>query len=168
MFDASPTLIWPPILYNSVYLIVTPWLFNTISTPSTHTATSNTSNMSLLTKLTNKNIIILFTLMLSMGISICGVLFTFFKANFFLILIFYSVFGGESFFLSYSQFIIIILFASSMFYGKDTLGFYSIIQLDPIINCYKGYLMINRNKYSLSVFKPTILWSTKLNYLPHV
>ncbi|CAO1417498.1 unnamed protein product [Diamesa hyperborea] len=96
MFDASPALIWPPILYNSVYLIVTPWLFNTISTPSTHTATSNTSHMSLLTKLTNKNIIILFTLMLSMGISICGVLFTFFKANFFLILIFYSVFGGMS------------------------------------------------------------------------
>lgn len=103
MFDASPALIWPPILYNSVYLIVTPWLFNTISTPSTHTATSNTSHMSLLTKLTNKNIIILFTLMLSMGISICGVLFTFFKANFFLILIFYSVFGGEfSFSLSLS------------------------------------------------------------------
>ena len=116
MFDASPALIWPPILYNSVYLIVTPWLFNTISTPSTHTATSNTSNMSLLSKLTNKNIIILFTLMLSMGISICGVLFTFFKANFFLILIFYSVFGGEFYFYFHILFICYILLAILFYY----------------------------------------------------
>lgn len=94
-FDAQPALIWPPIVFNSVYLLVTPWLFNTISTPASRNSRSPQENTSIFAKLTNKNVIIVFTLVVSAGVSMAGISFSYLSANFTIILIFYSVIGGE-------------------------------------------------------------------------
>lgn len=95
IFDEQPALIWPPIIFNSVYLLVTPWLFNTISTPASRNSRSSPRESSIFTKLTNRNVIVVFSLILSAGVSIAGFAFTYFGANFMIILIFYSVVGGE-------------------------------------------------------------------------
>lgn len=94
-FDMQPLLIWPPLIFNAQYLLVTPWLFHTISTPSSTQSNSLTSDKSILMELSSKNIIVISTLILSMAITISGLAFTFLNANFFMILIFYSLLGGE-------------------------------------------------------------------------
>lgn len=94
VFDEQPALIWPPIIFNSVYLLVTPWLFNTISTPRSSRPQSPTE-ASMFAKLTNRSVIVVFSLILSAGVSIAGFSFTYFGANFMIILIFYSIVGGE-------------------------------------------------------------------------
>lgn len=95
-FDAQPALIWPPIIFNSVYLIVTPWLFNTISTPaSRHSRHGPTTDSSIFLKLTNRNVIVIFSLVLSLGVSMAGIAFTYLGASLVIILTFYSIVGGE-------------------------------------------------------------------------
>lgn len=94
IFDESPALVWPPIIFNSVYLLVTPWLFNTISTPMSRNSHAPRES-SLFAKLTNKSVIVVFSLILSAGVSTAGIAFTYFGANLMMILIFYSVVGGE-------------------------------------------------------------------------
>lgn len=94
-FDEQPALIWPPIIFNSIYLFVTPWLFNTISTPASRHSRGPPTDSSIFAKLTNKSVIIVFTAILCCGVSIGGVAFTYLKANVFVILIFYSIVGGE-------------------------------------------------------------------------
>lgn len=95
-FDAQPALIWPPIIFNSVYLIVTPWLFNTISTPaSRHSRTSPTHSSTVLSMLTNRIIIVVFTVLLAGGVSMAGIAFSYLGANIVIILAFYSIVGGE-------------------------------------------------------------------------
>lgn len=86
LFDAQPILIWPPIVFNSVYLMVTPWLFNTIST---------NASSSIFAKLSNKNVIMIFSVILSFGVSLAGFAFSYLHANFAVILICYSIVGGE-------------------------------------------------------------------------
>lgn len=85
--DGSIALIWIPIIFNAVYLLVTPWLFNTLIPSTTH-ADSNA------TRLTNRNVIIVFTLIMSSAISLSGFTFSYLDANFFLIFLFYGVIGG--------------------------------------------------------------------------
>lgn len=94
-FDEQPALIWPPIIFNSVYLFVTPWLFNTISTPASRHSRGPPAESSIFSKLTNKSVIIVFTLILCFGVSLGGVAFAWLQANIFVILIFYSIIGGE-------------------------------------------------------------------------
>lgn len=94
-FDDHPAIIWPPIIFNSVYLLVTPWLFNTISTPASRNSRSLRSDSSIFSKLTNKSVIIVFSLILASGVSIAGFSFTYLNANFVMVLIFYSIIGGE-------------------------------------------------------------------------
>lgn len=93
-FDAQPALIWPPIIFNSVYLIVTPWLFNTISTPVSRTSRTP-HDSSIFSKLTNRSIIVIFTMVLSLGVSMAGFAFTYLEANLIIIITFYSIVGGE-------------------------------------------------------------------------
>lgn len=95
-FDAQPALIWPPIIFNSVYLIVTPWLFNTMSTPASRNSRVSPPNSSIFSKLSNRNTIIVFTLILSGAVSMAGFAFTYLGASFAIILTCYSVVGGES------------------------------------------------------------------------
>lgn len=96
LFDAQPILIWPPIIFMAVSLIVTPWLFNSISTPASRNSrvAANTES-SIFTNLTNKNVIIVFSAILSTGVSVAGLAFSYLKANFTMILIFYSIIGGK-------------------------------------------------------------------------
>lgn len=105
MFEPNPALIFPPIIFNSVYLLVTPWLFNSISTPASRNSSrissqkvSTTTPVGLLVNLTNKNIVIAFSMMLAVSISVSGFAFTYIEANYPLILIFYSVLGGMQIF----------------------------------------------------------------------
>lgn len=93
MFDEQPALIWPPIIFSSISLLVTPWLFNTISTPTSRHSRSPHSSM--FSKLTNKRVIVIFSLVFSAGVSISGFTFAYLKANFVIVLIFYSIVGGE-------------------------------------------------------------------------
>jgi hypothetical protein len=97
IFESNPVLIWPPVVFNSVYLLVTPWLFNSISTPVSRNSRKNQRNAStsFLSNLTNKNIVIVFSLLLSTCISIAGFTFIFLNANHYVILIFYSIIGGK-------------------------------------------------------------------------
>lgn len=95
LFDEQPALIWPPIIFNSVNLLVTPWLFNTISTPASRNSRASHSHSSIFTKLTNKSVIIIFALVLSAAVSIGGLAFAYLQANIVVILIFYSIIGGE-------------------------------------------------------------------------
>lgn len=95
IFDEQPALIWPPIIFNSVYLLVTPWLFNTISTPPSRNSRSPPKESSIFAKLTNRSVIVVFSLILSAGVSTAGFAFTYIGANFIMILMFYSVVGGE-------------------------------------------------------------------------
>jgi hypothetical protein len=98
LFDAQPLLVYPPIVFNSVYLIVTPWLFNSISTPASRSSRLMThAESTTFAKLTNKNVIIIFSAILSMSISVAGFTFSYLKANITLILIFYSIIGGKCF-----------------------------------------------------------------------
>lgn len=94
-FDGDPAIIWPPIIFNSVYLLVTPWLFNTISTPASRNSRSPSAESTFFTRLTDKRVIIIFSLILSAGVSISGFAFTYLQANFVIILIFYSIIGGK-------------------------------------------------------------------------
>lgn len=94
VFDEQPALIFMPIIFNSVYLLVTPWLFNSISTPTSRHSTQR-ADTSIFSKLTNKSVIIIFALVLCVGVSISGLAFTFLRANFVMILIFYSIIGGK-------------------------------------------------------------------------
>lgn len=94
-FDENPAIIWPPIVFNSIYLLVTPWLFNSISTPASRSSRSNRVDSSIFSKLTNKSVIVVFTIFLATGVSIAGFAFTYLHANFVMILIFYSIIGGE-------------------------------------------------------------------------
>ena len=94
-FDAQPALIWPPIIFNSVYLIVTPWLFNTISTPASRHSHGPTPDSSIFFKLTNRNVIVVFSVILSLGVSMAGIAFTYLGASLVIILTFYSIVGGE-------------------------------------------------------------------------
>lgn len=95
LFDEQPALIWPPIIFNSIYLLVTPWLFNTISTPASRNSRSPHNDTSFFAKLTNKRVIVIFSLILSISVSIAGFAFTYMRGNFVIILIFYSIIGGE-------------------------------------------------------------------------
>lgn len=95
LFDTQPALIWPPIIFNSIYLIVTPWLFNAISTPASRNSRSSPSHSSICSKLTNRNIIVIFALIFSCGVSMAGFAFTYLGANFVIILTFYSIVGGK-------------------------------------------------------------------------
>lgn len=95
LFDGQPAIIWPPIIFNSVYLLVTPWLFNSISTPASRNSRGPSSETSMFSKITNKRVIIVFSLILASGMSIAGFSFTYLKANFVMILFFYSIIGGE-------------------------------------------------------------------------
>lgn len=100
IFESNPALIFPPIIFNSVYLLVTPWLFNSISsTPASRNSSKVSRNTTApglghCVNLTNKNIVICFSLILAASISIAGFAYTFVGANYLLILIFYSVLGG--------------------------------------------------------------------------
>lgn len=80
-------IIWIPIIFNSVYLLVTPWLFNTLISSSPQVNASN--------RLTNRNVIIIFTLIMSTSISISGFTFSYLDANIIVILLFYSIVGGK-------------------------------------------------------------------------
>lgn len=95
LFDAKPALIWPPIIFNSISLFVTPWLFNSISTPASRHSRSPHSGSSLLSKVTNKQVIVIFSLILSIGISVSGFAFAYLRANLVIVMIFYSIIGGE-------------------------------------------------------------------------
>lgn len=98
IFEPNPALIFPPIIFNSVYLLVTPWLFNSISTPASRNSRKISRKLppiGFLVNLTNKNIVITFSLILAASISIAGFTYTYADANHFAILIFYSVFGGR-------------------------------------------------------------------------
>jgi len=86
--DGSIALIWIPIIFNAVYLLVTPWLFNTLIPSTTH-ANSNA------TRFTNRNVIIVFTLIMSTAISLSGFTFSYLDANFFLIFLLYGIIGGK-------------------------------------------------------------------------
>lgn len=88
--DENIALIWIPIIFNAVYLLSTPWLFNTILSP-----TSNASSSPNVSRLTNRNVLIIFTLVLSAAISLSGFAFAYLNANFFLILLFYGIIGGK-------------------------------------------------------------------------
>lgn len=94
-FDEHPSIIWPPIVFNSIYLLVTPWLFNSISTPASRSSRSNRVESSIFSKLTNKSVIVVFSMVLATGVSVAGFAFTYLHANFVMILIFYSIIGGE-------------------------------------------------------------------------
>lgn len=97
LFDAQPILIWPPLIFNSVYLIVTPWLFNTISTPASRSSRIvENKTSSLFANLSNKNVIMIFSVILSLGVSMAGFTFSYLNANIALILVFYSIVGGKS------------------------------------------------------------------------
>lgn len=95
-FDAQPILIWPPIIFNSISLLVTPWLFNSISTPASRHSRTPHSGSSMFSKLTNKRVIVIFSLILSAGISMSGFAFAYLRANIAIVLIFYSIIGGKS------------------------------------------------------------------------
>lgn len=96
VFESNPVLIWPPIIFNSVYLLVTPWLFNSISTPASRNSRKHQIKppTRIFSNLSNKSIVIVFSVLLSMSISIAGFSFLFLQANHLIILIFYSVVGG--------------------------------------------------------------------------
>lgn len=83
--DGSIALIWTPIIFNAIYLLVTPWLFNTLIPSSSHSKL-----------LTNRNVIIVFTLILSAAISLSGFTFSYLDANFLVIFVLYGVVGGMS------------------------------------------------------------------------
>ncbi|CRK96561.1 CLUMA_CG010168, isoform A [Clunio marinus] len=70
-FDDDPKIVLPPIIFCSVYLLVTPWLFNTISTPSSRSSRAPKTDTSIFTKLTNKSVIIVFSLILCVSMSSC-------------------------------------------------------------------------------------------------
>ncbi|KAG5684682.1 hypothetical protein PVAND_013899 [Polypedilum vanderplanki] len=90
-FDANIALIWIPIIFNAIYLLVTPWLFNSLLSPSSHSSSSST-----VIRLTNRNVIIVSTLILATAISLAGMTFAYLNANFVFIVILYGVFGGMS------------------------------------------------------------------------
>ena len=92
--DGSIALIWIPIIFNAIYLLVTPWLFNTLIPSTTH---ANSNAM----RLTNRNVIIVFTLIMSTAISLSGFTFSYLDANFFLICLLYGVIGGTVIFVTY-------------------------------------------------------------------
>jgi hypothetical protein len=95
--DGNILLIWIPIIFNATYLIVTPWLFNptsyTLSSMKASTFASSSSFSS--KKLTNRNVIIFFTLIMSTAISFSGFVYAYLDANFILILLSYAVIGGN-------------------------------------------------------------------------
>lgn len=75
-------LIWAPIIYNAVYLLLTPWLI---------------SDDSVLFRFSNRTVIILSTLSLSLAIAASGFTFVYFDDKFFPLVIFlYGFIGGMS------------------------------------------------------------------------
>lgn len=71
-------LIWPPIIFNAVYLLVTPWLISDAIFP----------------RLSNRNVILLFTLLMSLAISASGFIFVYFEEYFPYVIFLYGVIGG--------------------------------------------------------------------------
>jgi hypothetical protein len=94
-FDSQPLVVWPPILLNSVFLIVTPWLFNSISTPSSRNSRSAYVSASIFAKLSNRAVIIIFSTVLSLAVCVAGFSFSNLNANFAVIFAFFSVIGGN-------------------------------------------------------------------------
>lgn len=94
-FDRNIAMIWIPILFNAIYLLVTPWLFNTLISPTPVHVNSNAFY------LTNRSVIIIFTLILSSAISLSGFIFAYLEANFLLIFLLYCVIGGKSHFIEF-------------------------------------------------------------------
>lgn len=79
LFDENIVLIWAPIIYSSVYLLVTPWLFSAAC----------------VAQFSYRIIILVSTFIMSLAISISGLIFIYFRANFLLITLLYGVIGGE-------------------------------------------------------------------------
>jgi hypothetical protein len=78
--DQNVVLIWAPIIFNAVYFVVTPWLISD----------------SILSSLSNRTVILLFTCILSLAISASGFVFIFFDDKFFpLVIALYGVIGGK-------------------------------------------------------------------------
>lgn len=93
LFDENIVLIWAPIIYSSVYLLVTPWLFSAAC----------------VAQFSYRIIILASTFIMSLAISISGLIFIYFRANFLLITLLYGLIGGKyectNFSLSYFQLI---------------------------------------------------------------
>lgn len=81
LFDENIVLIWAPIIYSSVYLLVTPWLF--------------LFSAACVAQFSYRIIILASTFIMSLAISISGFIFVYFRANFLLITLLYGVIGGE-------------------------------------------------------------------------
>lgn len=79
LFDEHMILIWAPIVYSAVYLLVTPWLFSATC----------------VSQFSYRSVILTSTFIMSLAISISGLIFIYFKANFLLITLLYGVIGGE-------------------------------------------------------------------------
>lgn len=79
LFDEHMIIIWTPILYSATSLLVIPWLFS--STCVAH--------------FSYRLVIIVSTFIMSLALSISGLIFIYFKANFLLITLLYGVIGGE-------------------------------------------------------------------------
>lgn len=97
-FDSQPVLLWPPILLNSVFLIVTPWLFNSISTPTSRSSRTAYTGSSFFANLSNRAVIIIFSSVLSLAVCVSGFSFSNLNANFAVIFVFLSVIGGNLFY----------------------------------------------------------------------
>jgi hypothetical protein len=95
-FDSQPVLFWPPILLNSIFLIVTPWLFNSISTPPSRSSRTAYASSSIFANLSNRAVIVVFSLVLSLAVCVAGFSFSEMNANLPVIFIFFSVIGGNS------------------------------------------------------------------------
>lgn len=77
--DGNVVLIWAPIIFNAVYLLVTPWLISD----------------TILSRLSNRTVIFLFTLTMSFAISASGLIFVYFDDKLFpLVILVYGVIGG--------------------------------------------------------------------------
>lgn len=79
LVEDNVVLIWAPIIFNAVYLLVTPWLISDAILP----------------RLSARTVIILFTIIMSLAIFASGLLLVYFDDNFYpLIILLYGVIGG--------------------------------------------------------------------------
>lgn len=79
LLEDNVVLIWAPIIFNAVYLLVTPWLISD----------------NLLSSLSNRTVILLFTLLMSIAISASSFIFVYFDQKLFpFIILLYGAIGG--------------------------------------------------------------------------
>lgn len=76
--DDDAILIWTPIIFSAIYLLVTPWLFSPLY----------------IARFSHRSVILVSAFILSLAISISGLIYVYFNANFLLIVL-YGVIGGN-------------------------------------------------------------------------